>query len=113
MPFWHTMDPGEVTPDPPRQWDTWGPREQERRLRTAIGGPLFDFLEEQVIENDFDLRRLNNAITKILDCINYPKSAHDMYNNLMDASEFVRQAAERLLPEEARPQRDSVTQTRR
>jgi len=47
MPFWHTMDPGEVYDPPRRKWDEFGPDEQERNLRLGIGAALFDYLEEK------------------------------------------------------------------
>ena len=48
MPFWHTMDPGEVSDTPRRDWNAWGPDEQARNIRMGLGEELDDFLEERL-----------------------------------------------------------------
>ena len=54
MPFWHTMDPGEVYDPPRREWDSWGPDEQARNVRQSIGEALDDLLEEMLNDGTDD-----------------------------------------------------------
>ena len=51
-----------------------------------------------MITKTSQLKKLNDAMAIILDCLNYPKSNKKMAQDLTEASELLRSVAEELQP---------------